>query len=102
MAYKWHLVLGRDAQEQIDQLARKDRMLIFEKIKDLLNADNPSDPDKVTDIKELSEDRYAGLWRKRAGNWRILYRIEVGAIVFEKFEYKGRLLVVTILNRRDL
>jgi hypothetical protein len=47
--------VGRDAQEQIDQLPPKDRMLIFEKIKDLLNAENPTDPDEVTDIKELSE-----------------------------------------------
>lgn len=94
--------MGRDAQEQIDQLPPKDRMLIFEKIKDLLNAENPTDPDEVTDIKELSEPRYEGLWRKRAGNWRILYNREIGTVVFDKFEYKGRLLIVNVVNLRDL
>jgi len=47
MAYKWHLVIGHGAQMQINLLTRKDRMLIFERIKDLLDAENPTDPDEV-------------------------------------------------------
>lgn len=102
MAYKWHLVVTETAQRQIDELTRQDKMLVFDKIKELLNADDPIDQNAVTDIKKLKDPKYDGLWRKRAGDWRILYTIEEGKVIHLKIDYKGRLIVDRVLNRRDL
>ncbi len=109
MAYQWLLVVSTEAQQQIDKLSRNDRMLIFDKLAELLNADDPTnqtdDPNNqthVTDIKRLKEARYEGLWRKRAGNWRILYHIEEAALWHLNVEYKGKLIVAAVVNRRDL
>lgn len=102
MAYQWFLVVAPEAQKQIDALTRQDRILIFSKLTELLNVDDPTDQSLVTDIKKLKAPEYRGLWRKRAGNWRILYRLEVGEIEFFNFTYKGQLLTVQVVNRRDL
>jgi len=76
MAHKWHLDVTEEACEQIQALSRQDRALVFRKLRDLLNAESPTNLDEVTDIKELQEPKYDGLWRKRAGDWRILYKID--------------------------
>ena len=102
MAYQWLLVVSTEAQQQIDKLSRNDRMLIFDKLAELLNADDPTNQTHVTDIKRLKEARYEGLWRKRAGNWRILYHIEEAALWHLNVEYKGKLIVAAVVNRRDL
>lgn len=102
MAYKWLLVVSPDAQAQIDGLSRNDLLLVFDKIKDLLNADDPTDKTAVTDIKRLKAPEYEGWWRKRAGDWRILYRVQPGHIVYLNWEYQGQLVVEAVVNRRDL
>lgn len=102
MAYQWLLVVSDEAQEQLDELDRHDRMLIFDKLIELLNADDPTDKSKVTDIKRLKAREYEGLWRKRAGDWRILYRVITEPVTHLKWEYRGQLIVVALLNRRDL
>lgn len=102
MTYKWHLVFTDEAREQIDTLTHEDMMLVFEKIAELANAQDPYNLNEVTDIKKLRDRQYKGLWRKRAGDLRILYRVEAGSLVHLKVEYKGRLLVENIVNRRDL
>ncbi|MGB1286857.1 MAG: type II toxin-antitoxin system RelE family toxin [Aggregatilineales bacterium] len=102
MAYKWFLIVSDDAKKQIDNLSGSDLRLLFKKLIELLNVDDPLDQTQITDIKKLKAREYRGLWRKRAGNWRILYRVEHGEVVFFKFKYKGKLIVEQIVNRRDL
>ena len=102
MTYKWHLIFTDEAREQIDALTREDMMLIFEKIADLANVHDPYSLEEVTDIKKLRDRKYQGLWRKRAGDWRILYRVDINPLIHLKVEYKGRLVVTQIVNRRDL
>lgn len=100
----WHLIIEPEAKTDIDRLTRPDLFLFFDKLKDLLYANDPTDQQQVTDIKPMSAPFYRerDIWRKRAGNWRILYRIEVGTITHLKMTYKGRLIIVRVLNRRDL
>jgi mRNA-degrading endonuclease RelE of RelBE toxin-antitoxin system len=102
MAHKWHLGVTEEAREQLQSLSHQDRALVFRKLRDLLNAENPTSLDEVTDIKELKEPKYAGLWRKRAGDWRILYRIDETSVTVMKVRYKGKLIFTSLLNRRDL
>ena len=102
MAYQWYLVVTAEARAQIDEMPKVDRVRVFSKMIELLNADDPTDQTQVTDIKKLKSPEYRGLWRKRAGDWRILYRIERGEVVFFKTAYKGSLIVEGVVNRRDL
>jgi mRNA-degrading endonuclease RelE of RelBE toxin-antitoxin system len=102
MAYQWLLVIEDAAQEQVDELSHNDLMLVFDKLTELLNADNPTDKNEVTDVKRLKAPEYEGLWRKRAGDWRILYRVQPGHVIHLKWEYKGRLILAAVVNRRDL
>ena len=101
-AYKWHLIVELDAHNDIDALIANDLFLIFAKLIELLNADDPTDLNQVTDIKKLKAPEYRGLWRKRAGNYRILYRIEETELTHLKVKYKGKLIIARIVNRRDL
>lgn len=100
--YKWHLVVEIDAKSDIDALNRNELFLIFAKLIELLRADDPTDLNQVTDIKKLKAPEYRGLWRKRAGNYRILYRIEELELTHLKVTYKGKLIVARVVNRRDL
>jgi len=93
MAYQWYLVVSEDAQETIDKLSRSNMFLVFSKMIELLYTDNPIDSTQVTDIKKLKAPEYRGLWRKRAGNWRILYRIEESKLIYHNVEYKGKLII---------
>ena len=102
MAYRWFLVITPQAKKQIDAMPKEDLMLLFTKLIELLNADNPIDQQQVTDIKKLKSPEYRGLWRKRAGNWRILYRLEEGEVIYFDFKYVGKLVVEQVVNRRDL
>jgi mRNA-degrading endonuclease RelE of RelBE toxin-antitoxin system len=102
MAYKWLPEFTEQFRDDIDTLSPTDRMLVFSKIVDLLNADNPTDPAQVTDIKRMKEARYAGLWRKRAGDWRILYRVQQESVTNQDIDYVGRLILAAVVNRRDL
>ena len=102
MAYQWYLVVTPKAQDQIDAMPKNDLLLLFSKLIELLNADDLLDQVQVTDIRKLKAPEYRGLWRKRAGNWRILYRIEEGAVEFFKYTYKGQLVVEQVVNRHDL
>lgn len=103
-AYLWHLIIEAQAQADIDRMARPQMFLVFDKLKDLLYADDPTDQQQVTDIKPMSAPVYRdqGIWRKRAGDWRILYRVEVGEMTYLNMAYQGRLIIVRVVNRRDL
>ncbi|MCI0714529.1 MAG: hypothetical protein L0154_30525 [Chloroflexi bacterium] len=102
MAYKWYLEITSKAQMQIDEMPKSDLRLLFSKLIELLNADEPISPNEITDIKKLKAPEYRGLWRKRSGNWRILYRLEEGEVIFFKYSYRGKLVVEQVVNRRDL
>ena len=102
MTYLWYLVVTESAQKHIDSLNRADLFLIFAKLIELLYADDPTNLTQVTDIKRLKALEYRGLWRKRAGNWRILYRLEEETFLYHDIEYKGKLIIEQVVNRRDL
>jgi mRNA-degrading endonuclease RelE of RelBE toxin-antitoxin system len=102
LAYKWLPQFTESFREDIDALDSPARMLVFQKVIQLLNADDPTNPNEVTDIKRLKSPEYRGLWRKRAGDWRILYSIEPGEITHLNVAYQGKVLFAAVVFRRDL
>ena len=61
MAYNWLAEFTEAFRDDIDGMATPDRMLVFQKIIQLLNAENPTDQKEVTDIKRLKAPEYRGL-----------------------------------------
>lgn len=96
--HKWHLVVTKAAQDDLNQLPLSDLMGVFESIRQLLIADNPL---QVLGVKKLIEKRFEGLWRHRSGNWRIFFNIQHGEITHLKFTYKGTINIVKVVRRHE-
>ncbi|MBZ0318424.1 MAG: hypothetical protein K8L91_18575 [Anaerolineae bacterium] len=92
----WHLTFDEDVPDQLSELGFRDRMAIFHSIKELLEAENPS---ALTDVRKLLEKRHLGLWRKRQGDYRILFTISAGQIEHQNFVYKGMIHIVAVVHR---
>lgn len=95
--HKWHFEITKPARSQISSLSKQDRRAVFSSIRELLLADNPK---SLNDVKKLvdSDD----LWRKKQGNYRILFTVEAGEVVHNKFTYKGTLQIVKVADRKDV
>ncbi|MBI1260038.1 MAG: hypothetical protein GC204_21425 [Chloroflexi bacterium] len=94
----WHLEVEKRARDQIRDLPSKDRRAVFQGIRELLIAENPQ---RVNDVRKLVEKRFEGLWRKREGDWRIFFALEPGEITVDKFTYRGKVIIVEVLNRKE-
>jgi mRNA-degrading endonuclease RelE of RelBE toxin-antitoxin system len=71
-------------------------MGVFHSLKQLLEADNPT---AVPGVKKLVEQRFAGQWRQRSGDWRLFFSIEHGEVVHEK--HAQGILTLRAVRRRD-
>jgi mRNA-degrading endonuclease RelE of RelBE toxin-antitoxin system len=96
MQHKWLLTFEAKVPDELSELPPKDRMAIFRSIAELLRSDNPS---SVVGVKKLVEKRFEGLWRQRQGDYRIFFEIVSGEVVDQKFIYKGRLNIVSVVHR---
>ena len=95
MQHKWLLAFEEIVADELSELPLRDRMAIFRSIAELL-SDNPSG---VAGVKKLVEKRFEGIWRQRQGDYRILFEIFSGEIVDQKFTYKGKLKIVSVVHR---
>ena len=94
--HKWYLEVSKTARVQIDGLPLQDRMAVFRSLVEVLVAENPT---TLPDVKKLVERKFEGQWRKRQGNYRILFSIESKEIVHEKYLYKGTVTVNSVVHR---
>jgi mRNA-degrading endonuclease RelE of RelBE toxin-antitoxin system len=94
--HQWHLEVTRTARKHLDELPLQDRMAVFRSLVEVLVAENPT---SLPDVKKLVEKKFEGQWRKRQGNYRILFSIESKEIVHEKFTYKGTITVNSVVHR---
>ncbi|MEO8396500.1 MAG: hypothetical protein ABI700_26135 [Chloroflexota bacterium] len=94
----WHLEVEKRACDQIRDLTSKDRQAVFQGIRELLLAENPQ---RANDVRKLVEKRFEGLWRKREGDYRIFFALETEAITIDKFTYRGKVIIVEVLNRKE-
>jgi mRNA-degrading endonuclease RelE of RelBE toxin-antitoxin system len=92
--HEWHFEISRRARVQIRELREKDRRAVFGSIRALLEAVNPK---ALRDIKKIigSDDE----WRKRQGDYRIFFTIDVGEIEVNKHRYKGIINIVRVEHR---
>ena len=97
-SHLWYLEVEDRARDQIRGLQAKDRQAIFQGIRELLIAENPQ---RANDTRKLVEKRFEGLWRKRQGDYRIFFAVETGQITVDKFTYRGKVMIVEVLNRKE-
>lgn len=71
-------------------------MVVFDSLQRLLKADNPL---AIPGVKKLREPHLRGLYRARAGDYRILIELQPGSIIHLKHTYKGMLRIVAIAHR---
>ncbi len=85
MSYK--LLIKESSQAEIDILPKKDRTLVERRIQSL--AHNPRQSGAIP----LKGKKFSGLFRVRAGNYRIVYQIR---------DRELTVLIVRVGNRRDV
>lgn len=94
----WQLEVERKALDQIRELQPKDRAAVFQGIRELLIEENPR---AASNTRKLVEKRFEGLWRKRQGNYRIFFAVESGEVVVDNFNYRGKVIIVEVVDRKD-
>lgn len=94
--HQWLLRVTDQAQAQFDKLPSRNKMAIFNAVRELLEADNPLAVRGVVKVQERE-----GVWRCRAGDYRSFFAIESTSVVHQKHEYKGTLFLLVIRKRNE-
>jgi len=71
-------------------------MGVFRAIREMLNADNPLIASDVLKVK-----KYKNVWRKRQGDYRILFTLDSTPVTHDKHTYKGTFHLITIRKRDE-
>lgn len=93
----WLLKLENTARKHLRALTRDQRQSIFLTMRQLLEAENPY---AIPEVKKLSGD-FAPLRRIPVGEHRILFYLVSELTIHQKHTYKGLLIVVSIIARKD-
>jgi mRNA interferase RelE/StbE len=90
-SHRWLIEWSKESLEALQKLPSDNRMAVFNSVERLAKAENPY---SVSGVKKLkgSEDKR----RIRAGDYRIIFRLETGEIVHLEFTYKGKLQIYSI------
>src|SRR4051812_16955145 len=96
--YKWLLKVEPEAQRQFDVLTQSTKLVIFRKLRDLLIADDPYSSPFVEMLQAKKFERFR---KFRAGDYRVFFLIEAGAISHLGHIYKGKLYLIDVRNRKE-
>ncbi len=95
--HKWLLRISPEARKAVSNLPTSSvRMAVFRAIRELLQEENPLIAPDVVKIK-LSE----GVWRRRQGNYRILFTLNSEPVTNNKHRYKGTFYLLAIRKRDE-
>jgi len=62
---------------------------------------NTDDPYLLPFVAKIKDKRFDGLRKFAVGNYRVYFRAVSEEIKHQKHNYKGTVLIITIVNRRD-
>ena len=82
--WDWKVKFKKSAFKELEKLSSDERKLVLSKIETILLT-KPFSGQKL-------KGRYAGLWRLRSGNYRIIYEIKQDILV---------ILILRISHRKD-
>jgi mRNA interferase RelE/StbE len=83
----WTIEIERKAEKELGKLAKQDGKRIVTALRAVAALDNPRDRGKAL------AGEWAGYWRYRVGDYRVIARIEDGRMV---------IVVVAVGNRREV
>jgi mRNA-degrading endonuclease RelE of RelBE toxin-antitoxin system len=89
--HRWLIEWSEESLESLQKLSSKDKMAVFDSVEHLAKAENPYSVPGVKKLKASQDKR-----RIRAGDYRIIFRLETGEIVHLEFTYKGKLQIYGI------
>jgi len=90
-SHRWLIEWSEESLEALQKLSSHDRMAVFNSVERLAKAENPYSLNGVKKLKG-SENK----WRVRAGDYRIIFRLKTGEVVYLEFTYKGKLNIYSI------
>ena len=94
----WLITRSEDAVEQMRALKPNERALLFAKIIELAQAENPY---SLPMVEKLGEPRFLHQRKIRQGDHRMRFEIIEGKVTEDKFDYKGKLHIISVTNRKD-
>lgn len=97
-SHRWLISPSQEASEQISGLRPNERASLFAKIVELAQAENPY---SLSYVEKYIEKRFNHQRKIRQGNYRMRFEIIGGEITHDKFVYKGRLVIISVKDRRD-
>lgn len=95
--HKWHLVASDEFRKQLNNLPKKELIRVFQRMKQLLEVDNPQ---SIVGVKKLVSVK-PPQWRARQGVYRIIFVINSEEITVNDFDYKGTIEFLAVLHRKD-
>lgn len=99
MSYYWLLSITDDARDALRLLPKATRATVFRRLRQALEAE---DPYALPFVEMLKDRKFERLRKFRAGDYRVLYIVELSPVIHQGFTYRGTLLVVHIGNRKDV
>lgn len=94
MKHRWHLEYHPDVEDQLAKLPQNIRMAVFASIEELLKAENPKSVQGVIKLVNAGD-----IYRQRQGDYRIMFEVETGKVVYLKSEYVGKVNILAVLHR---
>lgn len=95
--HRWHFVATDDYRKQLTGLSKKDTRLIFQRMKELLEANNPKSVTGTRKLVSVDPPQY----RLRQGVYRIIFAIDTQPVTVEKHGYQGTVEFLAVLHRKD-
>lgn len=93
---KWLLRITPDARRSLSNLPAKPHASVLKALDELLSSDNPYRARNTLKIEDSE-----GLWRKRQGDFRLLFALNTQPITHEGVTYKGALTLVDVRKRDE-
>jgi hypothetical protein len=96
--HQWVLIVTKDAHIVFDTLDSSEKFSIFRRLQTLLESENPYN---LYFVEKLKDEKFAAARKFRAGRYRVRFILDSKPL--ERFgrQYKGRLFVLAMSDRRD-
>ena len=95
--HKWYFVVTDDYRKQLANLSRKDRRLVFKRMREILISDNPKVVSGVRRLVSVEPPQY----RLRQGVYRLIFAVDTDPITVQKHDYQGTVEFLAVLHRKD-
>jgi mRNA-degrading endonuclease RelE of RelBE toxin-antitoxin system len=98
-SHRWWLIVDPTAQVAFSKLSPSTRRTIFRGLEQLLTAEAPYEHEMVTMLKDK---RFNRARKFRAGDYRVIFVLDLAPVRRGNYVYKGSLVVIDIGSRQGI